>query len=151
MRKSLTDILCGTAFLAISAAFGCQYQGLAGVSRIFPESLIFLISAGGLWFVGKGLYERRGESATVAEKVAWKKVGRIAASATVYAAVIGILGFFSSTALFILSACLLLGDKSRGLGRLAVVGLVYGFLFSLVVWFSFTKLLNVPTPSGVLF
>lgn len=46
MRKSLTDILCGTAFLAISAAFGCQYQGLAGVSRIFPESLIFLISAG---------------------------------------------------------------------------------------------------------
>lgn len=151
MRKSLTDILCGTAFLAISAAFGCQYQGLAGVSRIFPESLIFLISAGGLWFVGKGLYERRGESATAPEKVAWKNVGRIAASATVYAAVIGILGFFSSTALFIWCACLLLGDKSRGLGRLAVVGLVYGFLFSLVVWFSFTKLLNVPTPSGVLF
>lgn len=94
MRKSLTDILCGTAFLAISAAFGCQYQGLAGVSRIFPESLIFLISAGGLWFVGKGLYERRGESATAPEKVAWKKVGRIAASATVYAAVIRYPGFF---------------------------------------------------------
>lgn len=151
MRKSLTDILCGTAFLAISAAFGCQYQGLAGVSRIFPESLIFLISAGGLWFVGKGLYERRGESATAPEKVAWKKVGRIAASATVYAAVIRYPGFFQQHRAVHLVRRLLLGDKSRGLGRLAVVGLVYGFLFSLVVWFSFTKLLNVPTPSGVLF
>ncbi|GKG93934.1 tripartite tricarboxylate transporter TctB family protein [uncultured Desulfovibrio sp.] len=151
MRKSISDILCGASFLAISAAFGLQYEGLTGVSRVFPESLILIIAVGGLWFVGKGLYKRRGESPTDAEQVAWRKVGYIAAMAAVYAALIGTLGFFSSTALFIFCSSLLLGDKSRSLGHLAVVGLLYSLFFSLAVWFSFTKLLNVPTPAGFLF
>lgn len=151
MRKSISDILCGASFLAISAAFGLQYGGLTGVSRIFPESLILIIAVGGLWFVGKGLYKRRGESPTDAEHVAWRKVGYIAAIAAIYAALIGTLGFFSSTTLFIFCSSLLLGDKSRGLGRLAVAGLLYSLFFSLSVWFSFTKLLNVPTPAGFLF
>lgn len=146
MRKSISDILCGASFLAISAAFGLQYGGLTGVSRIFPESLILIIAVGGLWFVGKGLYKRRGESPTDAEHV-----GYIAAMAAIYAALIGTLGFFSSTTLFIFCSSLLLGDKSRGLGRLAVAGLLYSLFFSLSVWFSFTKLLNVPTPAGFLF
>ena len=44
MRKSISDILCGASFLAISAAFGLQYEGLTGVSRVFPESLILIIA-----------------------------------------------------------------------------------------------------------
>ena len=59
MRKSISDILCGASFLAISAAFGLQYEGLTGVSRVFPESLILIIAVGGLWFVGKGLYKQQ--------------------------------------------------------------------------------------------
>ena len=58
MRKSISDILCGASFLAISAAFGLQYEGLTGVSRVFPESLILINRRGwhyGLWAMG--LYE----------------------------------------------------------------------------------------------
>ena len=62
MRKSSSDILAGLGFLAVALAFGVQYEGLTGVSRVFPESLITFIALGGIWFVGKGLWRRRSET-----------------------------------------------------------------------------------------
>ena len=46
MRKSSSDILAGLGFLAVALAFGVQYEGLTGVSRVFPESLITFIALG---------------------------------------------------------------------------------------------------------
>jgi len=155
MHKSTTDFLCGLSFLLISAVFAAQLRDLDGVSRVFPQALIVVIALGGLWFVGKGLYLRRKETKETSdadnEPVAWKKVGIIALFSLIYALLIVPLGFFSSTFLFIVCASLILGDKARGMGHLVKVSLLYSLVFCAILWVSFVKLLNVATPTGLLF
>lgn len=153
MRKSTTDLLCGLSFLGISALFGAQMLHLEGVTRVFPQALLAVIALGGLWFVGKGLYLRRAESKPSCdhEPVAWKKVALIAAMSVLYALVVNVLGFFVSSGAFILCTSLLMGDKSRGMGHLTKVSAVFTMVFCVLLWVSFVKLLNVPTPTGVFF
>lgn len=111
MRKSSTDIFCGLSFLVIGAGFWVQLAELEGVSRVFPQALLVVIALGGFWFVGKGFWQRRRESAQgeECEPVAWPKVGLIAALSLVYAALISILGFFCSTLAFLVVAALHFG------------------------------------------
>lgn len=90
MRKSSSDILAGLGFLAVALAFGVQYEGLTGVSRVFPESLITFIALGGIWFVGKGLWRRRSErgkegATPGGERTAWRRVAAITVFALCYA------------------------------------------------------------------
>lgn len=49
-----TDLFAGIGFLAIAAAFLVQYEGLEGVSRVFPEVLTKLIGA------GRSVFRRQG-------------------------------------------------------------------------------------------
>lgn len=152
MCNSNRDILCGLCFLAISTCFAVQMHDLDGVTRVFPQALLIIIAIGGIWFIGKGIYlKRRKRSSDDNEYVAWKKVGIIAAIALVYAVVISILGFFSSTAVFIFCTSMILGDAGKGIGHLVKVSTVFSLLFCLLLWLSFVKLLNVPTPTGMLF
>ncbi|MDD4700634.1 MAG: tripartite tricarboxylate transporter TctB family protein [Desulfovibrio sp.] len=152
MRKSTMDFLCGLCFLLISLLFTAQMGDLEGVSLVFPQALLVVVALGGLWFVAKGLYTRRQEtSACDDEPVAWRKVGTIALFSLIYALLIMALGFFSSTFLFIVCASLVLGDKSHGMGRLAKISVLYSVIFCAILWVSFVKLLNVPTPTGLLF
>lgn len=153
MRKSTTDLLCGLSFLGISALFASQMMDLEGVTKVFPQGLLVVITLGGLWFVGKGLYLRRAEKGTSCdhEPVAWKKVGLIAAMSLLYALVVNVLGFFISSGIFILCTSLLMGDKSRGMGHLGKVSATFTVVFCVLLWVCFVKLLNVPTPAGMFF
>lgn len=88
-----------------------QYEGLEGVSRIFPEVLTALIAAGGVYFVGKSLWRRaRQGGRPEIEEVAWPKVGIICVTALIYAVLIPVLGFLSATVLFIFGSTMILGD-----------------------------------------
>ena len=152
MCKSNQDILCGLCFLAISAAFALQMQELEDVTRVFPAALLTVIALGGVWFVGKGIYlKRRDNTSCETESVAWKKVAIIAAIALIYAVLLSILGFFVSTAAFIFCTSMILGDKNKGILHLAKVSTLYSLIFCILIWLSFVKLLNVPTPTGLFF
>ena len=129
-----------------------QMHELEDVTRVFPEALLTVIALGGVWFVGKGVYlKRRDNSSCEDESVAWKKVAIIAAIALVYAVLLSVLGFFVSTAAFIFCTSMILGDKSKSIGHLAKVSMLYSVIFCLLIWLSFVKLLNVPTPTGIFF
>ena len=146
-----TDLFAGIGFLAIAAAFLVQYEGLEGVSRVFPEVLTKLIGAGGAYFVGKGLWRRSREAAEPegGEAVAWCKIGIICATSLCYAVLIPVFGFLVTTMGFIAGSTLILGDHSRGLPRLARTAIAFAIGFSLLVWAGFTLLLNVPVPEGM--
>ena len=146
-----TDLFAGIGFLAIAAAFLVQYEGLEGVSRVFPEVLTMLIGAGGAYFVGKGLWRRSREAAEPegGEAVAWCKIGIICATSLCYAVLIPVFGFLVTTMGFIAGSTLILGDHCRGLPRLAQTAIVFAIGFSLLVWAGFTLLLNVPVPEGM--
>ncbi len=139
-----TDLFAGIGFLAIAAAFLVQYEGLEGVSRVFPEVLTTLIGAGGAYFVGKGLWRRSREAAEPegGEAVAWCKIGIICATSLCYAVLITTMGFIAGSTL-------ILGDHSRGLPRLARTAIAFAIGFGLLVWAGFTLLLNVPVPEGM--
>lgn len=111
MRKSSTDIFWPPDAFGHGAGFWVQLAELEGVSRVFPQALLVVIALGGFWFVGKGFWQRRRESAQgeECEPVAWPKVGLIAALSLVYAALISILGFFCSTLAFLVVAALHFG------------------------------------------
>ena len=146
-----TDLFAGIGFLAIAAAFLVQYEGLEGVSRVFPEVLTTLIGAGGAYFVGKGLWRRSREAAEPegGEAVAWCKIGIICATSLCYVVLIPVFGFLVTTMGFIAGSTLILGDHSRGLPRLARTAIAFAIGFSLLVWAGFTLLLNVPVPEGM--
>ena len=146
-----TDLFAGIGFLAIAAAFLVQYEGLEGVSRVFPEVLTTLIGAGGAYFVGKGLWRRSREDAEPegGEAVAWCKIGIICATSLCYAVLIPVFGFLVTTMGFIAGSTLILGDHSRGLPRLARTAIAFAIGFGLLVWAGFTLLLNVPVPEGM--
>lgn len=154
MRKSTSDIWAGLGFLAVALAFGVQYDSLVGVSRVFPETLISFIALGGIWFVGKGLWRRRSEDKKAGEEgehTSWRRVAIITLFALCYAAAISTLGFFSSTGLFLFLAFLFLDASDRDFGTRIFHGLIFSIVFSLLIWVGFSKLLNVPTPEGLLF
>lgn len=152
MCRSNRDILCGLCFLIISAIFALQMHELEDVTRVFPEALLTVIALGGVWFVGKGIYlKRRDNSSCENESVAWKKVAIITAIALIYAVLLSVLGFFISTAAFIFCTSMILGDKNKSIGHLAKVSTLYSLIFCILLWLSFVKLLNVPTPTGIFF
>ena len=150
---ALNDGLAGVGFIAIGLAFLVQYEGLEGVSRVFPEVLTGLILSGGGYFVLKALWLRYGRGAGPVEReaVAWPRVGVICLVSAAYALLIPVLGFFAATASYIFCATLLLGGHGQGAGRLVRTAALFALGFSLIVWAGFTMLLNVPTPTGLFF
>lgn len=155
MRKSSSDIFAGLGFLVVAFAFGMQYEGLTGVSRVFPEILITFIALGGIWFVGKGLWRRRSEreksAAPRGESTAWRRVAIITVLALGYAVTIPCVGFFVSTGVFLFLAFFFLDASERDFGTKVLHGVIFSVVFSLLIWVGFVKLLSVPTPEGFLF
>lgn len=156
MRKCIADIGAGVGFLALGAAFGLQLSELTGVSRIFPQALIVVVALGGVYFILKGgvalLRERAAAEpdADAGECISWPRVGQMSALAVGYALVVKTVGFFASTALFLFLSFLLLGDRSASVPRRVLFGVLFAGGFCFVIWAGFVKLLNVPTPVGIL-
>lgn len=144
------DFWAGIGFLAIAAIFFLQMDELTGISLIFPRSLAVIIAAGGVYYIFRGFFRRGHHIPLPAEEpVAWTKIGIIGIAAFCYAFIMPHLGFLATTIAFVFCSTLILGDRSRGWGRLLSVATLYGLLFSVAVWASFTQLLNVPTPIGL--
>lgn len=153
MRNSTADLFAGIAFLAVALSFRVQLDAEEGISRIFPLSLITFITVGGLWFIAKALWRRRREKNSDAPvcKTSWRRVGIIAILSVLYGLGIPTLGFFAATGTFLFAALFSLNTQTESLGRRALRALSFAVLFSLAIWVGFVKLLNVPTPEGLLF
>ncbi len=146
------DCLAGIGFAGFAALFFVQFEDFEGVSRIFPESLTTILALGGAYFIAKGIWRRFRDRQAKGDKkqVAWRKVAIIASLSCVYALAIPVIGFLSSTILYIFCATLILGDRSAGLMRLCSTAIVFALGFGAGVWGIFTFLLNVPSPTGFL-
>lgn len=154
MRKSTSDIGSGAGFLAIAAAFFFQYSDAEGVSRIFPETLISIIAAGGVWYLIKGLLERRGEraKADTADDPSehWPHIFWVSFMAVAYAVAIPVLGYWWATGIFLSATYLGLVWQNGAVVKSLILAVLFGGGFSFLVWLGFVKLMSVPTPEGVL-
>jgi len=146
------DMLAGLICVGIALAFALQYEGLEGVSAIFPECLCLVIGVGGLYFMGKGLVKwRRHLEWQPEEAVAWDNVLRITIAAFIYGLLVKILGFYAATCTYIIPVTLFLNDREKPMGRRIVQAISFALGFTLIVWVCFGLLFNVPTPAGILF
>ena len=132
-----------------------QLSGREGLSlsgpRFFPLVVaVGLLVFGTLFLISTTLRRDRylGEKAA-AEGVAtdWSTTGLIAAILVVYAFLLDPLGYIVATALLFPAAAYVLGSRGR---RKVLRNLAIGVVLGVVVFFSFTELLGVRLPDGLL-
>lgn len=156
MPKYLQDLCSGAVFICIGLAFGLQYSQLSGVSRIFPEALISLISLGGFYYVIKGFIrygkEKSGGAgdAGAKERFLFMRLAYILLSALMLIFLIEFLGFYSASFLFLFISHAYLANKKSGRAKIMRSGFVFSLAFVFAVWFLFHYVLLVPTPAGLL-
>lgn len=150
--------LFGVAVLALGVIvlFGTfNIPAPGGYSPVGPRFFPILVAAGLLIFGVLLLAQTAvrperylGEKAA-AEGAAthWPTVGLLGATLVVYAFLLDPLGYVFATALFFPAAAYVLGSRSR---RAVVVNLVVGLAVGAVIFFSFTELLDVRLPDGLL-
>ena len=90
-------------------------------------------------------------SARLREPVAVKRVVMISVLSIAYALVIPVLGFYSTSILFLFGAAMVLSDTGGLSAKTAVSACMLTAIMCLSVWGGFTLLLHVPTPEGLLF
>lgn len=156
MPKYLQDVFAGIVFICISLAFGLQYKQLGGVSRIFPEALISLISLGGIYYLIKGyvryrIQKKDGTQDTEKEPFLFTRLVYILLSAFILIFLIEYIGFYCASFLFLLVSCVLLANKKTDTAKTIRNGFIFSFCFMAAVWFLFHYILLVPTPAGLLF
>jgi putative tricarboxylic transport membrane protein len=121
----------------------------AGIGpRFFPLIVaVGLTALGALWLLRLRVRPDAVLTAHIAEEAAathWPTVGLTAAALLVYAFALGSLGYIAATALFFPFVARVLG--SRRIVRDALIGLA----LAVVIYFSFTRLLGVRLPAGLL-
>lgn len=157
MPKYLQDVFSGITFLCISLIFGLQYKQLSGVSRVFPEALITLISLGGIYFIIKGFVRYRMSKAKnkkedgPKEQFLFMRLIYILLSTFILIFLIEFVGFYCSCFLFLFVSYVYLANKRTDTVKTIRNGLLFSFCFMLGVWLLFQYILLVPTPAGFLF
>ncbi len=141
---------------ALFVLFGTfQISGREGLSpsgpRFFPLVVaVGLLVFGTLFLISTTLRQDRylGEKAA-AEGAAtnWPTTGLVAAILVVYAFLLDPLGYIVATALLFPAAAYVLGSRGR---RKVLRNLAIGVVLGVVVFFSFTELLGVRLPDGLL-
>lgn len=155
MPKYLQDVFAGITFICISLAFGLQYKQLSGVSRIFPEALISLISLAGIYYIIKGYVRYRKEKKEGTEHADKKqflfiRLLYILLSSFILIFLIEYIGFYCASFLFLFISCIYLSNKRKDTAKTIRNGFIFSFCFILAVWFLFHYILLVPTPAGLL-
>ncbi len=152
MRKSSSDIGSGIGFLVLAAAFFFQHDDSTGVSHAFPLLLMGIIAWGGVYYLVRGLLERRKEkpeeSAQKGEH--WGNIAWVSFMALAYAAIIPVLGYWCSTGLFLALTYMGLVFRNGRPLRMVLNAVIFGGGFSFLVWLGFVKIMAVPTPQGLL-
>jgi putative tricarboxylic transport membrane protein len=132
-----------------------QISGREGFSpsgpRFFPLVVaVGLLVFGTLFLISTTLRQDRylGEKAA-AEGAAtdWPTTGQVAAILVVYAFLLDPLGYIVATALLFPAAAYVLGSRGR---RKVLRNLAIGVVLGVLVFFSFTELLGVRLPDGLL-
>ncbi len=157
MRSSTTDFGAGLFSLLVAAIFYAHTGSLHDVGLLYSELLIGFITLGGVYLLGLGLHKRKKESAQSGgagpdqEPVALKRVALISGLSIAYALLMGLLGFYSASILFLFGSAMLLNDMGLGMGRAVFAACTLPLIMCLAVWLGFGMLLRVPTPEGLLF
>ncbi|MBO4318065.1 MAG: tripartite tricarboxylate transporter TctB family protein [Mailhella sp.] len=152
MLKSTADIGSGIGFLAIAAGFFFQMDmDGSGVSFVFPAMLIAIIAWGGLYYLVKGILERRidcpgGEC----EGEHWGNIFWVAGMSVAHALAIPIAGYWISTCAFLAITYFVLVFRNGDPVKALIHSVLFGGGFSFLVWLGFVKLMSVPTPQGML-
>ena len=152
MRKSTADMGSGVGFLAIALGFWLQMDKDGdGVSFAFPALLIAIIAWGGIYYLAKGLLERRRECPEGGcQGEHWGNIFWVAFMAVVYALAIPVIGYWVSTGAFLAITYFVLVFRNGNPLKALVHAVIFGGGFSFLVWLGFVKLMSVPTPQGAL-
>jgi hypothetical protein len=152
MLKSTADIGSGVGFLALAAAFWFQLdKDGEGVSFAFPALLIAIIGWGGLYYLVKGIIERRRECPEgECQGEHWGNIFWVAFMAVVYALAIPVIGYWVSTGAFLAITYFVLVFRNENPLKALAHAVIFGGGFSFLVWLGFVKLMSVPTPQGAL-
>jgi len=132
-----------------------QISGREGLSpsgpRFFPLVVaVGLLVFGTLFLISTTLRQDRylGEKAAAEEAATdWPTTGLVAAILVVYAFLLDPLGYIVATALLFPAAAYVLGSRGRSK---VLRNLTIGVVLGVVVFFSFTELLGVRLPDGLL-
>lgn len=155
MPKYMQDFLSGVTFIVISLAFGLQYDKLSGVSRIFPEALISIIAAGGIYYIIKSFFlyrkekQAQKENGDPDEKFLFGRVAYITAAAFILIFLIEYLGFYTASFIFLFISYLYLANRKNGMAKNALHAFIFSICFIFAVWGLFHFILLVPTPAGL--
>ena len=119
--------------------------------RFFPLVVVVgLLVFGALFLLSTTLRRDRylGEKAAAEGVVTdWPTTGMVAAILVVYAFLLNPLGYTVATAIFFVAIAYVLGSRGR---RKVLRNLVIGVALGVLVFFSFTELLGVRLPKGIL-
>lgn len=152
MRSAKSDILAAVAILLIAGLFHWQSAGLTGISLYFPRMLIIFLTLGGLLLLGLGIYKLKTNFvAEGGEPMVMSRILLISAAGIINVVLIPLLGFYPASALFLFAMAMALRDTSASAKKTVLLGLVFALGLCLLVWVGFTILLNVPTPTSILF
>lgn len=151
MRSSTKDILAAVFCLLFALAFQVQTGELEGISLYFPRMLLIFITALSLVLLGNALLKIRKEQRQAGddEPVSWPRVGLISAGSIAYVAIIPMLGFYPTSAVFLFGMAWLLRDKSDPTRKTMIAASLFTIVLCLSVWGGFTLLLDVPTPESI--
>lgn len=148
MTVKQKDLVLGLALLVTVAAFAMQSLHLEYPANVFPWSLEALLAVFALVVLVQAA-RRRDAAPRSGEAVQVGRIIGILVASIVYLIVIPLLGFYTTSFLFMTLISWLVGERRdlRGLLNGAVVGV----LLVGVVYAGFWLFLKVPTPSGILF
>lgn len=142
--------------LGVVVLFGTLGFSAGGTYSPIGPGFFPLIVAVGLLLLGVLLLARASvvrdgflgeKAASEARATHWPTVGLLLAALVVYAFLLDPLGYVFATALFFPAAAFVLGS---GRTRAVLVNLAIGLVVGAVVFFSFTELLGVRLPDGLL-
>lgn len=151
MTKRKADILVGLVSIFIAIAFMVQGFELSEHANMMPFVLEVFLIVTGLYMIIRGI---RTKGATkVAEEntdVHWVRASVIVLATFVYVAGVVYIGFYVATFVYLILGSWYLNEKGLTLPAL-ITSLIFSTAISVVLYITFTILLKVPTPAGLLF
>ncbi|WP_404364282.1 tripartite tricarboxylate transporter TctB family protein [Marinobacter sp.] len=146
MPKPLVELVAALIVIALSVAGFLEAQEYSGPSGYLPKgvtALAILLSA--IWALQSVMALRKGEGAASPEKtINWPKFAFFTGLSLAYVIIIPLIGFFTSTLLFVPSVMLALGYRNKSILVAAPV------IFVVVLYLLFGVILQVQLPDELL-
>lgn len=149
LSSKKADIYFGLFSIALALAFYVQGRELTFESVLFPIILEVFLTVTGIILLLRGFAGKQ-DKPLGGSNIAYSRAFLIIGATIVYLLGIMFIGFYISSFVFLIVMSWLLSDRG-----LTVSSFGISTLFSLIltgaVYITFSLLLSVPTPSGILF